>query len=197
METNNERVQEQFEDFRRSRGRLQQRRVSIEMEKSSVRRTSKTHPTTGICGTPTRNVKKKRQAQVKTVRFARTTRRIRYAPVGPESKVLERFARHASSKISFVLPKCGKKFGHNEMGSRADSWADTDTFTDPTRFQSELNIRANVHRNVQEVQALRLFWYVFSSFFFAFFPIDILLRYTVWDKGISAIYLANKNILTR
>jgi len=37
METNNERVQEQFEDFRRSRGRLQQRRVSIEMEKSSVR----------------------------------------------------------------------------------------------------------------------------------------------------------------
>jgi len=58
METNNERVQEQFEDFRRSRGRLQQRRVSIEMEKSSVRSTSKTHPTTGICGTPTRNVKK-------------------------------------------------------------------------------------------------------------------------------------------
>jgi len=56
METNNERVQEQFEDIRRSRGRLQQRRVSIAMEKSLVRRTSKTHPTTGICGTPTRNV---------------------------------------------------------------------------------------------------------------------------------------------
>lgn len=168
--------------------RRQQGRVSIEMEKRTVENKQNTSHYRHLWHS---DKKCKNLSKNCSFRSNNTSYTLRSSWAWIESSWRTRFARHARSKISFVLRKCGAKFGQNERSRQTASWADTDTFADPTRFQCELNIRANIHKNVTEGQNMQ-FLYDFFALFSCWHSVEIHGR---WDKGISAIYLANKNIL--
>lgn len=87
------------------------------------------------------------KTQVKSVRCARTTRRIRYALAGPEIQALNwkfkldsvgdgRFARQASSKISFVFVPEKTLVKLKWANRHSPQRGETDTGTDPTQFHT-------------------------------------------------------------